>query len=127
MAHILAVDDSRSMRQLVSMALSNAGHAVDVANDGSEALAAARRGSYDAIVTDVNMPNMDGIALVRELRALPRYKSIPILIMTTEATPERKQESRDAGASGWLVKPFKTENLLSLFARVLLTAPRRPS
>jgi two-component system, chemotaxis family, chemotaxis protein CheY len=119
MPHILAVDDSPSMRHLVVMALRNAGYEVDSANDGSHALAAARRGHYDAVLTDINMPNMDGITLVRELRALPSYRSIPILILTTEATPERRQESREAGATGWLVKPFRPHNLLSIVERIL--------
>ncbi len=121
MPQILAVDDSPSMRHLVVVALRRAGYEVDAASDGAEALAAARRGHYDAVLTDINMPNMDGITLVRELRGLPHYRSIPILILTTEATPQRRQESRAAGATGWLVKPFRQHNLLSIVERILPT------
>jgi two-component system chemotaxis response regulator CheY len=119
MARILAVDDSPSMRQMVSVALSQAGHEVELACDGVEALRIAGTRRFDLVITDVNMPNMDGITLVRELRAKPTYKFVPLLVLTTEATPERKQQGREAGATGWLVKPFNPERLLATIARVL--------
>ena len=119
MARILAVDDSPSMRQMVSVALAQAGHDVASASDGVEALKIAGTERFDLVITDVNMPNMDGITLVRELRGKANYKFTPLLVLTTEATPERKQQGRDAGATGWLVKPFNPQRLLDTIARVL--------
>jgi two-component system chemotaxis response regulator CheY len=104
---------------MVSVALAQAGHEVEQAVDGVEALQIAERGRFDLVITDVNMPNMDGITLVRELRDLPNYKFVPLLMLTTEATDERKQQGRAAGATGWLVKPFNPERLLATIARVL--------
>jgi two-component system chemotaxis response regulator CheY len=119
MARILAVDDSAAMRQMVSITLSGAGYEVEQANDGREALQIAERTHFDLVITDVNMPNMDGITLVRELRGLASYKFVPMLVLTTEATAERKQQGRAAGATGWLVKPFNPERLLATIAKVL--------
>jgi two-component system chemotaxis response regulator CheY len=119
MARILAVDDSPSMLRMVSLTLASAGHSVAQAADGREALAAARVEAFDVVVTDVNMPNMDGIELVQELRGLPAYRYVPLLILTTEATAERKQQGRSAGATGWLVKPFNPERLLAVVEKVL--------
>jgi two-component system chemotaxis response regulator CheY len=119
MARILAVDDSPSMLRMVSLTLASAGHSVAQAVDGREALAAARVEAFDVVVTDVNMPNMDGIELVQELRGLPAYRYVPLLILTTEATAERKQQGRNAGATGWLVKPFNPERLLAVVEKVL--------
>ena len=119
MARILAVDDSPSMRRMVSVTLAGAGHSVEQAGDGCEALAAAQREVFDLVVTDVNMPNMDGITLVQQLRALSQYKFVPVLILTTEATTERKNQGRQAGATGWLVKPFNPEKLLAVISQVV--------
>jgi two-component system, chemotaxis family, chemotaxis protein CheY len=119
MARILAVDDSPSMRQLVKLALSSGGHEVDVAIDGVEALSVAGKQQFDVVITDVNMPNMDGISLVRELRRLANYRFTPLLMLTTESTAERKQQGKEAGATGWLVKPFDPDRLLSIVAKVL--------
>jgi two-component system chemotaxis response regulator CheY len=119
MARILAVDDSPSMRQMVSIALAGAGYEVEQACDGVEALAIAQKSRFDLVITDVNMPNMDGITLVKELRGKPNYKFVPLLVLTTEATPERKQQGKQAGATGWLVKPFNPERLLATIAKVL--------
>ena len=119
MARILAVDDSPSMRQMVSTTLTGAGYEVEQAGDGVEALQLAGRQRFDLVITDVNMPNMDGIALVRELRNKPNYKFVPLLILTTEATSERKQQGKNAGATGWLVKPFNPERLLATISKVL--------
>jgi two-component system chemotaxis response regulator CheY len=119
MARILAVDDSAAMRQMVGITLTGAGHQVEQAIDGREALQIAERTKFDLVITDVNMPNMDGITLVRELRGRPNYKFVPMLVLTTEATAERKQQGKAAGATGWLVKPFNPERLLATIAKVL--------
>jgi two-component system chemotaxis response regulator CheY len=120
MARILAVDDSASMRQIVGATLRSAGHSVVEAADGQEALDLAREGQQlDLVITDLNMPRMDGITLVRELRRLPWFRGVPMLVLTTESSPERKLEGRAAGATGWVVKPFNPEKLLSAIARVV--------
>ncbi|MBV9914269.1 MAG: response regulator [Sinobacteraceae bacterium] len=119
MARILAVDDSPAMRQMVGFTLRSAGHEVEQAADGCEALQIAGRSRFDLIITDVNMPRMDGITLVRELRTLGAYKYVPLLVLTTEATAERKLAGKAAGATGWLVKPFNPERLLATIEKVL--------
>jgi two-component system, chemotaxis family, chemotaxis protein CheY len=119
MAKILAVDDSAAMRQMVGITLSSAGHEVEQAADGCEALQKAEAAKYDLVITDINMPRMDGITLVRELRGLESYKYVPLLVLTTEATTERKQAGKAAGATGWLVKPFDPERLLATINKVL--------
>lgn len=119
MANILAVDDSASMRQMVSFTLKGAGHSVVEAVDGVDALAKARNGKFDLVISDVNMPNMDGITLIRELRALPNFKFTPMLMLTTESTAEKKQEGKAAGATGWIVKPFNPDQLLATANKVL--------
>ena len=119
MANILAVDDSASMRQMVAFTLKGAGHNVVGAEDGKHALDTARTQSFDLVLTDVNMPVMDGLTLTRELRQLPAYRFTPILVLTTEAGPEKKQQGRAAGATGWLVKPFNPEQLLATVKKVL--------
>jgi len=116
---ILAVDDSASMRQMVRYTLEGAGYKVVQAADGVEALEFARGGTVDLVLTDVNMPRMDGIALVRELRALDSYKFVPMLMLTTESGQEMKQRGKQAGATGWIVKPFNPEQLLATIGRVL--------
>ncbi|PHS27220.1 MAG: response regulator [Methylophaga sp.] len=119
MANILAVDDSASMRQMVSFTLKAAGHTVTDAADGKQALDIAKTRSFDLVLTDVNMPVMDGLTLTRELRALPTFKFTPILVLTTEAGMDKKQEGRAAGATGWLVKPFNPDQLLATINKVL--------
>jgi len=119
MATILAVDDSASMRQMVVMTLKGAGYDVVEAVDGAAALQLAKSKSFNLVLTDVNMPKMDGITLTRELRALPAYKFTPILTLTTESGADKKQEGKAAGATGWLVKPFNPEQLISTVKRVL--------
>ncbi|HEY6482509.1 MAG TPA: response regulator [Steroidobacteraceae bacterium] len=119
MARILAVDDSAAMRRMVNITLSAAGHVVEQAADGRQALQLAARGAFDLVITDINMPHMDGITLVRELRAMAPYKYIPMLVLTTESAPEHKQQGKAAGATGWLVKPFDPERLLSTISKVL--------
>ncbi len=118
MATILAVDDSASMRQMVSFTLKSAGYNVVEAVDGVDALAKAKTMKANIVITDVNMPNMDGIALIAELRKLPDYKFIPILMLTTESGTTKKQEGKSAGATGWIVKPFNPDQLLSTVKRV---------
>jgi two-component system chemotaxis response regulator CheY len=116
---ILAVDDSAPMRQMVRYTLEGAGYRVVQASDGVEALEFARTSGVDLVLTDINMPRMDGIRLVRELRALQAYKFIPVLVLTTESGEDMKQRGREAGATGWIVKPFNPEQLLHTIARVL--------
>jgi len=120
MARILAVDDSPAMRQMVSVTLRSAGHQVVEANDGCAALEIAKKEpAMDLVLTDINMPNMDGITLVRELRQLNHYRGVPLLVLTTEATAQKKQEGKAAGATGWIVKPFNPERLLATIAKVI--------
>ena len=119
MALILAVDDSRSMRDMVSYTLKTAGHEVILAEDGVDALEKAQGASVNLVLTDVNMPRMDGLSLIRALRKLPGYRFVPILTLTTEAGPEKKMEGKAAGATGWIVKPFNPEKLLKTISRVL--------
>ncbi len=119
MASILAVDDSASMRQMVSFTLKGAGYDVIEAVDGVDALNKAKQQSVNLVITDVNMPNMDGIALIAELRKLPSYKFTPLLMLTTESAPEKKQAGKAAGATGWIVKPFNPEQLVATIKKVL--------
>ena len=119
MAKILAVDDSRSMREMVLFTLESAGHDVTEAEDGVQALDIAKNTEFDAVVTDLNMPNMDGLTLVGELRGLPQFKFTPILILTTETSPEKKKLAKQKGATGWLVKPFNPEQLLETLEKIL--------
>jgi two-component system chemotaxis response regulator CheY len=116
---ILAVDDSASMRQMVRYTLENAGYEVVQAVDGVEALDYAKGTGVDLVLTDVNMPNMDGITLCKELRGLSHYKGVPILMLTTESATDTKTRGKQAGATGWIVKPFNPEQLLATIAKVL--------
>ncbi len=115
---IMTVDDSASVRQMVCLTLKDAGYAVIEACDGKDALAKLT-GPVDMIVTDLNMPNMDGIELIRSVRALPQYKFTPIVMLTTESQASRKEEGKAAGATGWIVKPFKPEQLLAVAKKLL--------
>lgn len=119
MATILAVDDSASMRQMVSFTLKGAGYTVVEAVDGLDALNKAKAQTFDCIVTDVNMPNKDGIALIKDLRALPNYKFTPMLMLTTESGMDKKQQGKEAGATGWIVKPFNPDQLLKTIQKVM--------
>jgi len=119
MATILTVDDSASMRQMVTFTLKSAGHQVTEATDGVDALQKAKQEKFNLIITDVNMPNMDGITLTKELRALDDYKFTPILTLTTESGSNRKKEGKAAGATGWIIKPFNPDQLLSTIQKVL--------
>jgi two-component system, chemotaxis family, chemotaxis protein CheY len=115
---ILAVDDSKSLRQMVSFTLRGAGYDVIEAEDGQEALAIARTESFNLVLTDQNMPRMDGLTLIKSLRALPNYRTAPILVLTTESSDEMKQQGRAAGATGWIVKPFNPERLVEIVKKV---------
>ncbi len=118
----LVVDDSRTMRQMVAFTLTNAGFTVIEAEDGKDAVnkvKAAGELKLDIVVTDLNMPEMDGIALIKELRKLTTFKFTPILMLTTEAAMEKKKEGKEAGATGWIVKPFNPEVLLKTIAKVM--------
>lgn len=120
MAKILIVDDSASMRQMVSFTLTGSGHNVTEANDGKQALDLVKQGgAFDLVLSDVNMPVMDGITLVKELRALGACKYTPILMLTTESGSDKKSEGKAAGATGWIVKPFSPDQLVSTVNKVL--------
>jgi two-component system chemotaxis response regulator CheY len=119
MAKILVVDDSRSLRQMVCFTLREAGYDIVEATNGVEALEAAKAEPTDLVLSDVNMPEMDGITLVGELRKLSSYRFTPILMLTTESTTDMKMKGKQAGATGWLVKPFDPDKLLATIKRVL--------
>lgn len=119
MARILAVDDSAAMRRIIGATLQAAGHEVVEACDGDEALSIARDSRVDLVLTDLNMPRLDGIGLVRALRELPAYAYTPLFVLTTESSVEHKRQGREAGATGWVVKPFHPERLIRLIAGVL--------
>lgn len=119
MHSILAVDDSVSMRQMVSFTLKNAGFEVVDAVDGEDAFEKAQQREFDLVLTDQNMPRLDGIGLTRKLREHPNFKQTPILILTTESSDQMKQAGRAAGATGWLVKPFDPVKLIEVIRKVL--------
>jgi two-component system chemotaxis response regulator CheY len=116
---ILTVDDSSTMRQMITFTLKGANFQVLEAGDGVEALEVAKGKKLSLIITDVNMPRMDGITLVQRLRALPEFKFTPILVLTTESDASMKQKGKDAGATGWIVKPFSPEKLLDVVNKVI--------
>ncbi len=116
---ILAVDDSGSLRQMVVFSLTSAGYQVVEAVDGQDGLNKARSAQFDLILTDQNMPGMDGLSLIRTLRRLPNYQKTPILMLTTEASMEMKSRGRLAGANGWLVKPFDPQRLIEVVKKVI--------
>lgn len=115
---VMTVDDSRTMRDMVKFTLAEAGYAVLEAEDGKQALDVLSRDKADVIITDLNMPNMDGLELIKALRGQPQYSSTPILMLTTEADDTKKNAGRAAGATGWIVKPFNPEKLLSVVKKV---------
>lgn len=119
MAAILTVDDSKSLRQAVAFTLKRAGYEVVEAEDGVDGLEKALARRFDLVLTDQNMPNMDGLSLIRELRARGEYSRVPILMLTTESSDEMKSRGRSAGATGWLVKPFDPERLIAVVQKVI--------
>ncbi len=119
MHSILAVDDSASMRKMVSFTLSSAGYHVVEAVDGQDAFEKAQTQPFDLVLTDQNMPRLDGLGLTRLLREQPAFQSTPILILTTESSDQMKQAGRAAGATGWLVKPFDPNRLIEIIRKVI--------
>lgn len=116
---ILAVDDSGSLRQMLVFSLKASGYQVVEAVDGKDGLEKAKLQSFDLVLTDQNMPNMDGLTLIRSLRAVPNYQKVPILMLTTESSDEMKAKGRAAGANGWLVKPFDPQRLTEVVRKVI--------
>ena len=116
---ILAVDDSASIRQMVSFTLKSAGYEVIEAVDGQDGLDKAKARSVNLVLTDQNMPRMDGLTLTKSLRAMPQYASTPILRLTTESSDAMKAQGRAAGATGWLVKPFDPQKLIEVVRKVI--------
>ena len=119
MHSILAVDDSASMRQMVTFTLKSAGYHVVEAVDGQDALEKSGQQDFDLVLTDQNMPRMDGISLTKKLRENPKFKGTPILILTTESSDQMKMAGRAAGATGWLVKPFDPVRLIEVIQKVI--------
>jgi two-component system, chemotaxis family, chemotaxis protein CheY len=115
---ILTVDDSRTMRDMLLMTLSEAGYQVDQAEDGMDGLAKLKDSRPDAIITDINMPRLDGFGFIEQVRSDPTRRAVPILVLTTESEPELKERARRAGATGWIVKPYNPGKLLDALRRV---------
>ncbi|KQQ54242.1 MULTISPECIES: response regulator [Rhizobium/Agrobacterium group] len=118
-ANILTVDDSASIRMTTKIALTNAGYSITEAVDGADGLAKAKSGSFDLIVTDLNMPNMNGLEMIEALRQSPAHTGIPIIFLTTESDADMKTRAKAAGATGWVTKPFDPENLVKIVRKVL--------
>jgi len=115
----MSVDDSSTLRRMVSFTLKAAGYEVFEACDGVEALRVLKSHPVDLVISDINMPNMDGLELTRQLRQQPRFGRTPIILLTTESDPGKKADGRAAGATGWIVKPFNQEQLLAVVAKVI--------
>jgi two-component system chemotaxis response regulator CheY len=116
---ILSVDDSSSIRQMVAFTLKSAGYEIIEAVDGQEGLDKAKMKTVDMVLTDQNMPRMDGLTLIKSLRAMPSYRSVPILMLTTESSDAMKAQGKAAGATGWIVKPFDPSKLLEVVKKVI--------
>ncbi|TWJ26461.1 response regulator [Geobacter argillaceus] len=116
---IMTADDSASVRQMVSFTLKQHGYDVVEAVDGKDALQKLQGQKVDMLITDLNMPNLDGIGLIKGARALPACRFIPIVMLTTESQDTRKQEGKAAGATGWIVKPFQPDQLIAVVKKVL--------
>jgi two-component system, chemotaxis family, chemotaxis protein CheY len=116
---ILTADDSASMREMIRFTLQNAGYDIIEATDGRDALAKLNGAAVHLLLTDLNMPGMDGLELIRQVRALPTYKYLPIVMLTTESQDAKKQAGKAAGASGWIVKPFRGEQLVMVAKKFL--------
>ncbi len=116
---ILCVDDSPSMQQMVKLTLAGAGYQVVQAGDGVEGLAKAKEGAVSLVITDLNMPRMNGLGLIKELRLLPTYKGVPIIFLTTESDATLKAEAKAAGATGWITKPFQQDQLIGVVRKVI--------
>jgi two-component system chemotaxis response regulator CheY len=118
-ASILTVDDSSSIRVAIKVALTGAGYQVSEAVDGADGLKKANAGNFNLIITDLNMPVMDGLTMIEELRKIPAHSGLPIIFLTTESDAALKQRAKAAGATGWLTKPFQADNLLKIVKKVL--------
>ncbi|HUI95536.1 MAG TPA: response regulator [Xanthobacteraceae bacterium] len=116
---VLSVDDSPSVRQMIKLTLSAAGYEVVEAGDGAEGLAKAQATPVQMVITDLNMPNMNGLAFIGALRKLSAYRGVPIILLTTESAPEMKAAGKNAGATGWITKPFQQDQLLAVVKKVL--------
>jgi two-component system, chemotaxis family, chemotaxis protein CheY len=116
---IMTVDDSASIRQMVRFTLTQAGYTAVEAVDGADAVAKLSQSPVDMVITDLNMPKMDGVELIRQVRAMQKLKFIPILMLTTENKDTKKQEGKAAGATGWIVKPFNATQLIEVIKKVL--------
>lgn len=116
---IMTADDSNSVRQMVNFTLKQAGYEVIEATDGKDALSKIDKKTINMLITDLNMPNMDGIELIRNVRAMNEYRFVPIIMLTTESQAEKKQAGKEAGATGWIVKPFNPEQLLAVVKKVI--------
>jgi two-component system chemotaxis response regulator CheY len=119
MAQVLTVDDSVSLRKLLASTLTSAGHQVTEASNGSEALNVIKGRTFNLIISDLNMPVMDGLTFIKNVRGLVAYKFTPILVLTTEMDPAKKKAAKESGATGWLVKPFDPAQLLATIRKVL--------
>ncbi|WP_320823877.1 response regulator [Reinekea sp.] len=117
--HILIVDDSASIRQMVEATLISANYRVTLAKDGQDALDNCKTQRFDFVITDQNMPRMDGLTLIRSLRTMSAFAQTPIIVLTTEASTDMKSRGKAAGATGWMVKPFDPQKLLDITKRVL--------
>lgn len=117
---IMVIDDSASLRQVVGIALKGAGYEVIEGRDGMDALSKLTGQKVNLVVCDVNMPNMDGITFVKELKKLPNYRFTPVIMLTTESQESKKQEGQAAGAKAWVVKPFRPEILLNAVQKLVL-------
>lgn len=117
---VMIVDDSASLRQVVNMALRGAGYEVLEACDGRDALAKLNGQRVHLVISDVNMPNMDGITLVREMKKLDSYKFTPVIMLTTEAQDDKKREGQAAGAKAWVVKPFQPQQMLNAVSKLIM-------
>ena len=116
---ILAIDDSASIRQMVSMTLGSAGYKVIEAADGADGYSKATTHTVDAVITDLNMPSLNGIEFIRKVRQHASSKGVPIILLTTESSDNMKRQAKEAGATGWMVKPFKQDQLLALIRKVI--------
>ncbi|TCP41896.1 response regulator [Rhodovulum marinum] len=118
MINVLAIDDSLTIREMVREVLSSAGFTVTTANDGADGVSVFEQDQYDAVITDINMPRMDGFGVIEHIRGGAVNTRVPILVLTTESGPALKERARKAGATGWIVKPFEDEGLINVIRRV---------
>lgn len=116
---VLCVDDSASIRQMVSFTLESAGYAATTAVDGADALTKLDQSKFQLIITDLNMPNLDGIGMIKQVRAMPQHAGIPIVMLTTESDDAKKMEGKAAGATGWIVKPFDQTKLVAVVNKLI--------